>query len=218
MGSDLSRLPDRYIKWSYRGRKELLRRIGAGEDLAREVIFLGFTRHTPTVVSVGSAGPNGSVKGVGFVPGSAHIEMLLAKYLEHIDSGWSDDYSARGLKILEETVYGPSGEDVVDFTKLATLELAKGHTWRNLKENRSVSLVFYEPPVISFEVRAVAEIHEDGIYHEFVNAQHDVYHKPNRPGWKDRPAYIFGIEEIYDNSATRDGFGTLIYRKEEPSA
>ena len=25
--------------------------------------------------------------------------------------------------------------------------------------------------------------------------------------WKTQPAYIFRIEEIYDNSATKDGFG-----------
>ena len=192
----------------------MLRRIAAREDLPREVVFLGFTRHTPTVISTGSAGLNGSVKGVGFVPSPPHLGTLLEKYLEHIDSGWSEDYSARGLEMLGETIYGPSGEEMVDFTKLATLELAKGHTWQNFKENRRASIVFYEPPVISFEVRAAVEIHEEGLYHEFVNAQHDVYHKPNRAGWTDRPAYVFNIQEIYDNSATNEGFGKLVFRRE----
>jgi len=35
----------------------------------------------------------------------------------------------------------------------------------------------------------------------------NVYHRPNPDGWKDRPAYIFVIEEIFDNSVTPQGFG-----------
>ena len=31
---------------------------------------------------------------------------------------------------------------------------------------------------------------------------------PNKDIWIERPAYLFHIEEVYDNSATRDGFGT----------
>jgi hypothetical protein len=213
MSPDVSELPEKYIRWCYRGRKELVHRIAAGEDVPKEVLFLGFTRHSPTLVTAGSAGPNGSVKGVGFVPDDRYIGEFLAAYLEHIDSGWSEGYPARGLEILGETIYGPMGEDKVDFSRLATLELAKGHTWQNLKENRNVSLVFFEPPMVSFEVRAVAEIHEDGLHHEFVNAQHDVYHKPDRARWHQRPAYVFHIEEIYDNSATKDGFGRRIYKK-----
>jgi hypothetical protein len=213
MTGNISELPEKYIKWCYHGRRELVRRIVAGEDLSKEALFLGFTKHSPTLVTTGSAGPNGSVKGVGFIPSLPYMNEFLSRYLEHIDSGWSEGYSARGLKILEETIYGPVGEDAIDFTKLGTLELAKGHTWQNLKENRDVSLVFFEPPVVSFEIRAVAEIDENDVYHEFVNAQHDVYHRPDRARWRERPAYIFHIDEIYDNSAAKDGFGRLIYRK-----
>ena len=46
------------------------------------------------------------------------------------------------------------------------------------------------------------------LYQQMINAQHDVYHHPNKSIWLDRPAYLFHIEEVYDNSATRDGFGT----------
>ena len=46
------------------------------------------------------------------------------------------------------------------------------------------------------------------IYQQFINAQHDVYHTPDTSIWLTRPAYLFHIEEIYDNSASRDGFGT----------
>jgi hypothetical protein len=43
-----------------------------------------------------------------------------------------------------------------------------------------------------------------------VNAQHDVYHRPYPDLWADRPAYVITIEEIWDNSNTREGFGTRI--------
>jgi hypothetical protein len=215
MGGDLSGLPDKFIRWCYHGRKELIERIAAQDDLPKETVFLGFTRHSPTIITTGSAGLNGSVKGVGFVPRREYIEELLSRYTAHIESGWSTDYSARGLKILLDTVYGPRGEEMVDFTRLGTLELAKGHTWQNIRENHDVTLVFFEPPMVSFEVRGTAAIHEEGAYHQFVNAQHDVYHQPDRAGWEERPAYIFTLEEIYDNSATKTGLGKLIYRRGE---
>jgi hypothetical protein len=44
-----------------------------------------------------------------------------------------------------------------------------------------------------------------------LNAQHDLYHRPNPDGWKDRPAYIFVIDEIFDNSVTPKGFGKKIF-------
>ena len=45
---------------------------------------------------------------------------------------------------------------------------------------------------------------------QFINAQHDVYHAPNIERWVTRPAYKFNIEEIFDNSANKNGFGTQI--------
>lgn len=210
-------MPFSFIEWCYDGRAELVRRIASGAEVPREKIFLGFTRHSPAIVTFGPAGPNGSIKGVGFVPKREFVKPFLSRYMGHIRSEYSDDYARRGLEILSETIYGPDGQDKVDFSRLATLELAKAHTWVNIQENRNVSLVFFEPPGVSFEVRAIAEIHAEGLYHSFVNAQHDVYHRPNMEKWNERPAYIFDIQEIYDNSATKRGFGTLIYRKPVPT-
>ena len=45
---------------------------------------------------------------------------------------------------------------------------------------------------------------------QFVNAQHDVYHLPNVERWVTRPVYKFTVEEIFDNSANKMGFGTKI--------
>ncbi len=212
MAEDVSRVPSVFIDWCYRGRAELVRRLADGEDIPREKIFLNFTRHSPAVITTGPAGLNGSIKGVGFVPKPHAIEEILSGYLSHIDSPYTEDYSQRGLLLLSQAIYGARGEEIIDFTKLATIELAKGHTWLNIQSDKNVTLLFFEPPVVSFEVRASAEVHSSGVYHTFVNAQHDVYHRPNRGEWASRPVYLFGIEEIYDNSATRAGFGKLIYR------
>jgi len=88
------------------------------------------------------------------------------------------------------------------------MELAKKHSWENFNDNKNITLSFFEPPVIHYELRGKIEIVNDGILHKLVNAQHDVYHQPNPDRWPNRPVYIVHIEEIFDNSATKAGFGT----------
>ena len=110
-------------------------------------------------------------------------------------------------------MYAPEVRDRIDFSMVGSLEMAKKHSYTNYKANPEATLMFYQPPVISYEVRGKMEIVDENdsgkreIYRQFINAQHDVYHYPNTKVWLDRPAYLFHIEEIYDNSATRDGFG-----------
>jgi len=43
-----------------------------------------------------------------------------------------------------------------------------------------------------------------------MNAQHDVYHQPHPERWESRPAYLFHIEKVFDNSASPQGFGRQI--------
>ena len=204
-------LPEKFLDWAYHKRAKLVRRQVEGENIHPREIFLGFTTHTPAIITHGSAGLNGSIKGIGFLPKREYIEEILDIYMGHIATADQEHYADRGLKVLYEQMWSPQAFDKIDFSILGTLELAKGHTWTNLHENPEATLLFYEPPVISFEVRCIAEIHTDGIYHKFLNAQHDMFHHPNPDRWKNRPAYIFRIKEIYDNSATREGFGRPIY-------
>jgi hypothetical protein len=203
-------IPESFVQWAYVQRGELIRRQAEGEKVPSHEIFLGFSRHNPAIVSSGSGGLNASIKGVGFVPKQEHLQDTIDAYLAHINKGWRDGYSAEGLQLLMKHAYGVGCRDCIDFTMFSSLELAKKHSWANLTANPQVTLLFYEPPMISFEVRGRAEIFESGLYHTLVNAQHDVYHKPNPARWADRPAYIFHIEEIWDNSASREGFGTQI--------
>jgi hypothetical protein len=205
-------IPDAFLKWAYQGRAALIRRQAEGERVPPHEIFLGFTRHNPAVVSYGPAGLNGSIKGVGYIPKLEFVQETLDAYLEHIGRGWRDGYSDEGLQLLMRLLYGKGCQERIDFSRLGSLELAKDHTWDNLRANPVVTLLFYQPPAVSFEVRGRAEIHEEGsIYHRLINAQHDVYHQPHPKGWPKRPAYLFLIEEIFDNSASPEGFGRRIF-------
>jgi len=204
-------LPDEFINWIYKGRAQLVKNQLEGKMLEPAKMFLGFTRHTPTVISHGPAGLNGSVKGVGFIPKPEYIEEVLKDYMEHINAGWREGYSTEGLKLLVKHIYGEGCADRIDFTKLVSLELAMKHSWENIKSNGEATLLFYQPPVVSYEVRCRVEIHTSGLIHKYTNAQHDVFHKPNVERWPQRPAYLFHILEIYDNSNTGTGFGRKIY-------
>ncbi len=204
------KLPEKYFKWAYEDRATLVRKLAAGEKVKPETLFLSFTRHNPVLISNGPAGLNGSVRGVGFVPKEEYLQETLDAYLHHINSGWREGYSEEGLKLLVTHIWSPEARPRLDFSIMGSLELAGKHSWINFQSNKAVTVLFFEPPVVSFEVRGEIEIFEDGPYHRFLNAQHDVYHRPNKEKWVSRPAYIIHIKEIYDNSATRDGFGTRL--------
>ena len=116
-----------------------------------------------------------------------------------------------GLTSGSLSLLGDAGHMLRDiFSLFITLELAKKHTWENLQENKEATYIFFQPPVISYELRGKIEIDDEGIYKKFVNAQHDVYHTPKLDKWGNRPALIFHIEEIYDNSASKNGFGVKL--------
>ncbi|MGC8873684.1 MAG: pyridoxamine 5'-phosphate oxidase family protein [Chloroflexia bacterium] len=208
----MSQLPEPFLEWLYRGRARLIQRQAAGEPIPRNEMLLGFTRHSPAVVTCGPAGLNASIKGIGFVPKAEYLEEMIAAYLAHIERGWHPGYAQEGLQLLSDLLYSPGAEERLDFSRLGTLELARGHTYANLRADPRVTLLFFEPPALSFEVRGRAEIHGEGSpYHRLLNAQHDVFHRPHPERWPERPAYVFTIEEIYDNSATEEGFGRQIY-------
>lgn len=204
------RLPEPFYKWAYTGRAEMVRRMAGGERVPPEQVFLNFTRHCPTFVSSGPAGLNGAVKGTGFVPKAEYLQETTDAYLAHINQGYREGYSEAGLQLLVKHIWGEDCADRLDFSILGSLELARKHSWDNYLANPEVVLCYFQPPVASFEVRGILEIHRSGPYHTFVNAQHDTYHRPAPERWPDRPAYIIHVKEIYDNSASREGFGTRL--------
>lgn len=215
---------NRFFNWAYRTRGNTVKALAEGKEMSPEKIFLSFTSHDPVFISHGSAGLNGSVKGIGFIPKAEYLEEALAAYIEHIKSYDPEDksYSNRGLQLLLKWLYSEEAEKTVDFEHIYSVEMAFKHSWTNYRENSEATLLFYQPPMLSFEVRGQMEIvgehNEIGscspfelpLIQQFINAQHDVYHTPNIDRWVTRPAYKFTVEEIFDNSANKIGFGTKI--------
>lgn len=203
-------LPEKYFRWVYEERAEMVRRLAAGEKVQPETMFLSFTRHNPTFISNGPGGLNGSIKGVGFVPKKEYLQETLEAYIHHIDTDWREGYSEEGLRLLARHVWGPEARQRIDFSIMGSLEMAFKHSWANFQANKAVTLLFFEPPMVSFEVHGEIEVLKEGPYQQYMNAQHDVYHKPNKERWANRPAYIIHVKEIFDNSTGRDAFGTRI--------
>ena len=213
-----------FFHWAYKTRANTVKALAAGEEMRPEQIFLSFTSHDPVFISHGPAGLNGSVKGIGFIPRAEYLEEALAAYIAHIRTYDPQDktYSRRGLQLLMEWLYSEEAEQTIDFGHIYSVEMAFNHSWANYQVNPEATLLFYQPPMRSFEVRGKMEIiggrHEPGtvspqdlpLLQQFINAQHDVYHAPNMERWAARPAYRFTVEEIFDNSASRQGFGTPI--------
>ena len=216
----MSRTAESFFNWAFTTRAKTVMRLAGGEEIPPEKIFLSFCSHDPAFVSHGPAGLNASIKGIGFLPKDEYLEEALEAYLKHIDGYDPDDktYSDRGLQVLIKYLYGEEARERVNFTQFGTLEMAKDHSYRNYKADPTATVLFFQPPAVSYELRGKIDIHDETesgkreIYQQFINAQHDVYHAPakDRANWLKRPAYIFRIEEVYDNSATKDGFGTKL--------
>lgn len=215
---------NRFFNWAYRTRGNTVKALAEGQHMTPEKVFLSFTSHDPVFISHGPAGLNGSVKGIGFIPREEYLEEALAAYIEHIKTYDPADktYQSRGLQLLMKWLYSEEAEKTVDFSHIYSVEMAFNHSWANYQVNPEATLLFYQPPMISYEVRGTMEIigkrnelgtvspFELPLLQQFINAQHDVYHAPNINRWVTRPAYRFTVEEIFDNSATKTGFGTPI--------
>ena len=206
----------KFFDWAFDTRAKSVIKLSNGERVSPEKMFLSFCSHEPAFVSYGPAGLNASVKGVGFIPKDEYLEETLEIYLKHIDTYVPGDktYGERGLKILIDQMYSPEAKERIDFTKLGSLEMAKRQSWENFQVNKEACLIFHQPPMISYKLKGKVDIYDEmtsgkrEIYQQFINAQHDMYHNPvGMDVWKKQPAYLFHIEEIYDNSASREGFG-----------
>ncbi|MFI3251913.1 MAG: hypothetical protein R3Y60_02105 [bacterium] len=216
---------NKFVEWAYKARGNTVKKLAAGEQLTPEKMFLSFMSHNPIFISNGPAGLNGSVKGVGFAPKEEFMEKMLEKFEAHIATYVPGDktYQDRALTLLIECIYGDEAQKNIDFTKLYGVEMAYQKSYENYMDNSQATMVFYQPPVISYEVRgqmkligerhdkdAVVNIDELPLIQRYLNAIHDVYHSPNRERWKTRMAYQFTIEEIYDKSVTPNGWGTKV--------
>lgn len=230
----MARLPPEFLSWNYYARRELLMKVSQGlAEEPGEVFRELAARHnailcTAAVLEGGEVDVNGKVVGVGYVLKREYVEDAVAKLSEHLKlsdeafssgEGGREDllraHSTRGLKLLLDLIYLEPrlAEERVDFEKLSSLELAlrlhhsSKHTWRNVHKQRKACIVFSQPPSISFEVRCTVSVHESDEYWKLVNLIHDAFHYVPPERRRGRPAYIFHVEEVYDNSASPKGFG-----------
>jgi len=202
----MMRIPERFKKYIFDERKNMIIKMMRGEVRDEKEIYLWFTRALPAIVSNGPAGLNASIKMVGFVVKEEYLEETVSAIKNFVNSGKKSHEEV--LQFLLRYIYD---ENRLDLSKLATLDLAKKRTWANLRDGGEAVLIFFTPPDTSFMVKVNVEVHLDGLYFEYVNALHDLFHVvPQAQRIVGRhPTYIFKIREIWDKSV--DAFGKKIY-------
>ncbi len=192
-------IPQEFINYAFEERVEMIRKMLSG-NMSNEIL-IGFTRHNAAIITCGSAGINGSIKGIGFI----HKEEYLQETIEKMRKELKSEYDMfRAGKFLLHEIYA---RDKIDFEKIISLELARKHTWENLKNGeKKATILFFTPPSISYEVRCDVEIHTDDEIWEYANSLHDIFHRPEKErDWSKTPAYLFTIREIYDNGEEKMG-------------
>ncbi|NHV99120.1 MAG: hypothetical protein HA496_05645 [Thaumarchaeota archaeon] len=220
------RLPDRFLKWAYFDRVRFIKSILDTGNPDKAMLLIESTRHNPALCTarIKSSGIelNAKIVGAGFVPKQSFLEDAVRELRSHVEAGSSmtrEDYAEKGLQILLRHVYFESEDEAnrrVDFTKIATLEIGAGiagssrHTWENVQSYRRAVMLYYMPPNTSFEVRGMLDVLTEGNYFEFVNLAHDAFHYTPVEKRVFKPCYILNVEEVYDNSATQEGFGRLL--------
>ena len=235
----MTRLPNEFLRWNYFPRRKLLRDVLENKISMDNRFLIEFMKHTPVLCTAmvrddGEIEVNGKVIGIGYVLKKKFLMEAIKDFEDHMRRSdevyrkilsnkseakiFREDHARRGIKLLLKHVYLDENEAYrrIDFEVLSTIELAKRrvnsskHTWNIVQKCSRACLVFYQPPIISFELRGIITIHVDDVYHKFVNLVHDSYHYTPPENRSDRPVYIFHVEEAYDNSATPNGFGRRI--------
>ncbi|OYT44766.1 MAG: hypothetical protein B6U85_09515 [Desulfurococcales archaeon ex4484_42] len=200
-------LPKEFINYVFHGRVKALRRLlegGIGDD---SWFLIEITRATPVVITYGPAGLSGSVKMVGFIPRNEYLKEFTEKAVRYA-------YVERPkgmcevIKLLLNEFYVL---DKLDLNLLGGLEMGFKHSWVNIRATKKATLLYYTPPNTSFEVRCDVKIIEEGMIKDYLNAMHDLFHKPSEGKRSNYPAYIFKIKEMYNNSNSPMGFGRKIY-------
>jgi hypothetical protein len=209
-------LPQSFLDWNFRARLEVLESIGsmmrggggsgpslAGPHNAAMATWGGMRLDSQLSV-------NNAFKGIGLCP----VRDRIGGFIQHM-SDTIDGPMPEKLGFLSSLYSDPSNFDV---TKVVSLELYavptfETHTFLNLMENPSTSLVFLD--VKSFEVRGLAElVHpadtEAPSYSRdiltYTNLAHSYFH-----GAFPRlfPAIIVHVVEVFDNSPG-EGLGVRV--------
>ncbi len=196
---------EKFINYAFKKRVEFLKLLKKDIGKISEKILIEFTRTVAIMITYGPAGLSGSIKMVTFLPKNEYLGYLTKiaeKYAYETRLNLKDK-----IDILLKEFYV---EDRIDFMKIGCLEMAFRHTWTNVRNSRLATLVFFTPPIEAYEVRCRIKVHNNWDYvQRYLNALHDFFHFSGKRS--KYPAYECIIEEIYDNSASSEGFGRRIY-------
>ncbi|MCW3984905.1 MAG: hypothetical protein NWE91_00600 [Candidatus Bathyarchaeota archaeon] len=233
-------LPSKFLKWNFFSRRDSIKAFLEGKhERDMNLFFLESTRHNPALCTAfaepsGKIHLNAKIVGMGYVLKEEFFSEATNAFNRHAVSAdrkferaqaseekakIMEDYQRDGMRLLLEYLYfePQKAKRKVDFTKMSTIELAKSkphsskHTWKIVQQNKTACLLFYRPSNLSFELHGWLDIHQEGLYYEFVNAVHDSFHYiPLEKRRLDRPVYLFNVQEVYNNSPMPQGFGTRI--------
>lgn len=198
-------LPGKFIAWQIRSREELY------EKLLRHEPVQFLASHLPVLATLRPQGTvNLATKGVGLVPKHEHIARyidLLTRVLRESGSQPREDTLAARIGAARELIQHP---DHIDARRLGSLEIFEGETFRNIRGDLRIALLFTGsgPDYLSFQVEGVAHIVEPGqpVY-EFLRAsrllfEHERFHiaQPDYPH-----AYQFLVTEVREKTPHRRG-------------
>jgi hypothetical protein len=230
------RLPDEFLDYAYYWRKkwaEGMESMGKDVDRSKRILpAVSIAQQNDD----GTITTNSKIIGCGFVlkreylneATNAFKELIVKEGMEaasttpfgrHEKASKEEKEKVRklqgkALKLFQKYLYfdREEAEKRIDFTKLCTIELGNqypnrpAHMWNFAQNNKRATLLYFTPPVLSYEIRCNFEIHTEGPYFDFTHAVHDAYFGED-PSETDLPVYIFNVEEVYNNSASPKGFG-----------
>ncbi len=190
------------MKEFYLARKSLVEKIFSNTKNIEEVFKFAGPLLSPMVATYGPAGINVAPFMLTFTVNEKYLNQAV-EYLRKLNNelwGRGHIVYAAAAEFLLEWIYNPERSDPLT---LSTHLMIKGHTYTNIKATGEAAIGILIPPDRgAFELRAEAEIYEEGPYYEFVNLLHDLMHAVPR-GERSHPWYpalLLRVKEIYDNS------------------
>lgn len=207
--------PEIYMDLFFYARRRIVEKmLEAGRLEALEnMIYKNAMLLSPMVATCGPAGPNVAPLMVTFLPREEWIGRALEE-LERIEREyWGAGHRVYPVaaRFLLEYVYNPERSDPL---LLGSHLMTRGHTYTNIEATGRATLGILIPPDEgALELRATAEIVEDGPVYRYINMVHDLMHavphgERSHPWY---PAVVFRVDEIYDNSY--QSLGKLVWRR-----
>jgi hypothetical protein len=203
----LQSLPLNKIEWMEEGRRRVYGTILNG----RAATLTGPSHHLPmvTTYSPDATFPfNCCNKGVGFQPKQEYLEECIDHlhdvHMRTRGKPWQESIRDR----VEAAQWFYFNREMIDYRRLATLEIFEKNTYRNLRRNPLASLLYTgdAPVFVSFQINAAVEIVDQGDpRHTFTMLMRTLFesepfhiYQPQFPY-----AYIFWISEVISKTPFR---------------